>query len=358
MKHILCTALVFILLVGDSLAEESSAVMEYKWVTNHTGTITSVAFSADGKKVVTGDAAKLVKIWDVESGEKLKMWTISAGSLRSIDISPDGKKITVGSASTVIHRGNEREQVNAKPLAIYDADAGHQIQWLGRADDAMAVAFSPDGKKIVAGGLSGTAVIWDVESGEELKKLEGHARTVVFAAFSPDGKKIITSSHDKTTKIWDAESGEELQRLEQSFRSIAFSPDGKKIATSDTGVSEGNAVRIWDVESGKMLQELVHVQLEPVPGGTRDIDKVFSVAFSPDGKKIAAGYGNGVVRIWDVDSSEQLLLFENGRSYHEIYSIAFSPDGKKVAMGGGYVLRVLDWERVPPPFVRPAILDF
>jgi len=307
-----------------------------------------IVFSADGKKIASRDGGNFIKIWNLPSGEKLQRLEIPA-TVYSMDFSSDGKKIAVGTWTTVNLRGNnEREVIEAIPLTIFDADSGQKIREFGRGDEAIAVAFSPDGKKIIAGSKFRTARIWDTESGEELKTLEGHTHVVNFVVFSPDGKKIVTTSYDKTTRIWDAESGEELQRLDMSFNSVAVSPDSKKIAASGKG-----AVLIWDAESGKELKKLAHV-----PEETPINDRVCSVAFSPDGTKIAAGYGKGIVRIWDIGSGGELRQFETGGERENVHSIVFSPDGKKVAMGGDFVLQLWDLERLPTPVVRPAIINF
>jgi WD40 repeat protein len=198
----------------------------------------------------------------------------------------------------------------------------------GHTDTPRSVSFSPDGKKVVTTGDT-TVRIWDVESGKELKQISGR---FFCATFSPDGKKIATAWYSDNC-IWDVESGKILRKLEgwdnSVTSSIAFSLDGKKIAMAD--LDDGDAVRIWDVESGKKLNGLV--------GNT---GRAITVAFSPDGKKIATG-GDRHPRIWDVESGKELQKLIGDRDIGQVRSVAFSPDGKRIVTSG-YGTRIWDAE--------------
>jgi len=204
---------------------------------------------------------------------------IKGGNVRvfSVAFSPDGKTVVTGDTD-----GTTR---------IWDATSGKVLKTLrGHTHFVVSAVFSSDGKRVVTSSQDGTARIWNAETGKELKKLQGHGdgkivgRAVVSAAFSPDGKKIVTGGFDGTVRIWDAESGEELKRLDNvphdvphtvhSAYSVTFSLDGKTVLSSGSD----KIARIWDAESGKEL-----IKLEGHTGW------VHSAAFSPDGKKVATG---------------------------------------------------------------------
>ncbi|KAJ6457822.1 WD40 repeat-like protein [Mycena vitilis] len=280
----------------------------------HTSRVLSVAFSPDGKHVVSGSDDRSVRIWDAESGEQLG-GPLEGHTSRvlSVAFSPDGKHVVSGS--------------DDRSVRIWDAESGEQLggPLEGHTDGVWSVAFSPDGKHIVSGSSDRSVRIWDAESGEQLgDPLEGHTDWVRSVAFSTDGKHIVSGSSDRSIRIWDAESGEQLgDPLEghtDGVRSVAFSPDGKHIVSG----SSDRSVRIWDAESGEQLGG-------PLEGHT---DWVMSVAFSPDGKHIVSGSGDRSVRIWDAESGEQLCDPLEGHT-NWVLSVAFSPDGKHIVSGSG-----------------------
>ncbi|MCL2709916.1 MAG: WD40 repeat domain-containing protein [Planctomycetaceae bacterium] len=254
MKKYACLA-VLLAIVSIQNAQAEVPFVELKGHTEgYRGGVLAIAFSLDGKKVVTGSNGTTARVWDVESGRELKKLE--------------------GHTSTV---------------------------W--------AVAFSPDGKTVVTGSEDGTARIWDAESGKELKKLAGHVGAVRSVAFSPDGKKIVTGSglsqgqvYDGTAHIWDADSGRELKRLLEiwdEILSVSFSPDGTKIITTEFGAS---TVRIWDAGSYEQLQQF------GVAGGTGG--SLTSATFSPDGKKILTADHHGNIQLFVADSGERLKRLE------------------------------------------------
>jgi hypothetical protein len=193
------------------------------------------------------------------------------------------------------------------------------------------VAFAPDGQTLASGACvrydeedswrcaQGEIILWEGESGEALRTLEGHADAVISVAFAPDGQTLASGSWDGTVKLWDAESGEALHTLEghiDAVTSIAFAPDGQTLASG----SWDGTVRLWDAASGDLLRTL--------EGHT---DWVTSIAFAPDGQTLASASGDGTVRLWDAASGDLLRTLEGHTDW--VTSIAFSPDGQTLASG-------------------------
>jgi WD40 repeat protein len=181
-----------------------------------------------------------------------------------------------------------------------------------------AIAFSPDGTKIVSGGTVAASAVWDIATGKEVFALRGHQGIVFSVAYSSDSRTIASGGGDTIIRLWDAATGRELGQLvghESWVRCVAFSSDGKILASC------GETIRLWDVATGKELRRCDGHRFE-----------VNTVAFSPDGKLLASGSHDKTIRFWDVSSGKQLRELDGQQLF--VLAVAFSPDGKHFASGG------------------------
>ena len=114
------------------------------------------------------------------------------------------------------------------------------------------MAVTPDGRRAVSASEDKTLKVWDLESGRELRTLEGHSAWVDGVAVTPDGRRAVSASYDKTLKVWDLESGRELRTLEghsAGVTGVAVTPDGRRAVSA----SYDNTLKVWDLESGAVL---------------------------------------------------------------------------------------------------------
>jgi RNA polymerase sigma factor (sigma-70 family) len=255
-----------------------------------------------------------------------------------------------------------------RPSAPLEAVAVSRFE--GHTDGVMVVAFSPDGKRALSGGVcygdrDPTLRLWDVTTGKELLKLEGHTEGVYSLAFLPGGQKAVSGGGEGTIRVWDLETGKELNRFEGhagTVYGLDVTRDGKWMLSG----GEDSTMRLWDTETGKEVRRFAGHD-----------GRVRAVAFSPDGRQAVSGtvLGDSTLRIWDVETGNELSKYtvaavpaRNRRNIGllkmsgpgvippggfgpfpfpdepgGIASVAFSPDGKLVLAGCmDNVLRVFE----------------
>jgi WD40 repeat protein len=187
-----------------------------------------------------------------------------------VAFSPDGKRIVSGSYD--------------KTARVWDAETGtEKLALKGHTNAVFSVAFSPDGKRIVSGSNDQTARVWDAQTGTEKLALKGHTGWVLSVAFSPDGKRIVTGSSDQTARLWDTETVPEKVLFTvhtQEVGSVCFSPDGQRVFAWD---ADGN-VRAWSTSDGTPTEPRDPPGMPP-PGPARSADGSFEA--EPRGFRIA-----------------------------------------------------------------------
>jgi hypothetical protein len=245
-------------------------------ILGHAGPVWSVAFSPDGKQVVTASFDKTARVWSAFDGKPIAVLKGHADSVSSAAFSTDGKQVVTASTDNTARVWSASD---GKPIAVLK----------GHAQVVNSAAFSPDGKQVITASWDNTARVWSASDGKPIAVLKGHADQVHSAAFSPDGKQVVTASEDGTARVWSASDGKPIAARKGHagwVSSAAFSPDGKQVVTA----SSDNTARVWSASDGKPIAEL--------KGHT---GPVYTAAFSPDGKQVVTASGDKTARVWSLE---------------------------------------------------------
>jgi WD40 repeat protein len=317
--------------VPSRSASASSEAIELPMTfSGHSGAVTSVTYSPDGRHIASKSDDNTIKIWDAQNGKEIRTFTLHRYRITSsASYSPDSRHIVAGAEDGII--------------TIWDAANGKEIATLeGHRGEVYSVAYSPDRRRIVSGSKDKTVKIWDAETGQEIRTLKGHRGSVRVVAYNPDGRCIIAGSGHMVVKIWDAETGRTIREfstvigLASSVLGLAvsvtdpdglppvvkYSPDGRYITYA--GEMMRSTVIIRDMETGRIIKTL----------GEESDPNITSVDYSPDGRRIAVGRRDGTVDIWDTKTGREIRKLSMESSEY-IYSVAYSPDGKRIASGSG-----------------------
>ena len=277
----------------------------------------AVAFSPDGKYVVSGSDDNTARVWDALTGKEIARMTHGYG-VNAVAFSPDGKYVVSGGCDKL--GNNSCSQGTAR---VWEAFTGKEIVRMTHDNDVRDLAFSPDGKYVISGSYDKTARVWEALTGKEIARMtyDDYEGSVYAVAFSPDGKYVVSGSGDNTARVWDAESGKEVARMthDDDVWDVAFSPDGKYVASGSGWNGDGTA-RVWEAASGKEIARMTH-----------DGNVTF-VAFSPDGRYVvSAGSWDNTARVWEVFTGKEVARMTHDGN---VSSVAFSPDGKYMVSGG------------------------
>ena len=254
------------------------------------------AISPDGKQVLSGSADRMVILWDRTTGKVIRRFGPAGGRLISTVFSPDGRRALTAGEDKVIR--------------LWDLSSGNLIkEFKGHTEWVFSLAFAPDGRSFYStsggpdiwhDGKDSAVRVWDVETGQVLRKLEGHKGRVLSVAISPDARQVLTGG-DTSVILWDASDGKIIRRLTGHtglLARVSFLPDGKRAVSG----SFDKTIRLWDLATGKEIHRF-----------TGHPKEITWLDVSPDGRRVLSSDYNGhELRLWDLDKREEITRVDLG----------------------------------------------
>jgi RNA polymerase sigma factor (sigma-70 family) len=301
----------------------------------HASTTVCVAFSPDGKLLASGDASRIVKLWDPSTGN----------ARAEVRVTPrQGQHAAVMALAFSHHSALLGMACDDLTIRLRDVVSGEERSIIPQNCFANTVAFAPDGRTLASAGTNPpqeldpkdgdwrVITLWDVASSKVRTVLAGHTDGISSLAFSADGTTIVSGSYDQTVRLWQAATGKHLASLKapEAIHGVAISPDGRVVAAATGSRYASNDERtprppglviLWDVATWREQATL------PAHEGSAR-----TVAFSPDGKILASGGQDGLIKLWDAQTSKVRAILQGHQGY--VYSVAFAPDGKTLASSG------------------------
>jgi WD40 repeat protein len=279
--------------------------------TGHSDTIVAASISADGRRLITGSADQTARVWDAASGASIAVLTgAHKNRVERVALSSDG---TLAASLDFV-----------EPLAqIWSTDGGQRLATLkGHGGPLRNVRFMPDGTRVATASGDNTAKIWDAHTGRMLLSLEGHTAPIWVAVPSPDGQRIVTVSADHSARLWNAADGKLIASIKAGdageLESAAFTRDSQRVAIG----ADNGMVLIWDLRTGALRR------LTGLEAGFSD-----QVALSPDESLVASpSLASNELGVWAVDSGRLLMKWKDPKRH--FFSVAFSPDGKRLVAAG------------------------
>jgi WD40 repeat protein/serine/threonine protein kinase len=295
----------------------------------HNDRVTSLAFNRAQTLLYSGSDDGTIKIWNLAT--RAPLHTLTPGPIVAMDLSPDGSTLAVAAKS--------------KYVKLLDSTTGMEKARLnGNGDVVLCVAFSPTGRMLASGCRDGTVRLSPLDSDGAERVLTGFADAVTCVAFSSDGTVLAAGCRDGAVRRWRTADEDELAILrnpaKSPIRSLAFRPDGKTLVTGD----EGYRINEWDLTQHQVRQGAARHQLGEFAAG------VLKLAWSQDGRMLASCAWDGTARLWDWTATTpraRVFAVPKGLEYQPL-CFTLTHDDRYLAVGTGELIEIFRVSDAPP----------
>jgi serine/threonine protein kinase len=306
---------------SNSLSQATSTVIDNKKVlifTGHLASVNAVAWSPDGKFIVSASDDTFVQIFDAQSGRRSVIYAGHTEEVTAVGWSPDGKFIASGGQDTTVQ--------------IWDAASGDKrLTFKGHTDRVNGVSWSKDSGSIASGSEDKSVQVWDATNGAVDFNFRGHTAGVLCVGWQPNSTSVASGSWDGTLRDWaTVQHGEHFNAGDQIFNygghgknevyALAWSPDSNFIASAGAD----QTVQISNGSDGTPRPPFFTGHQSK-----QHVNAVLSVSWSPDGTTLASGDNDGNVYVWQVAGRKTTFIYRGHKG--AVNAVAWSPDGKSIA---------------------------
>lgn len=275
----------------------------------HDGSVEAVAFippgaqaTAPGQRAISGSSDATLRLWDITSGDTLKVISGATLGAYAVASSPDGERVIAGCKDGVV-----------REFSLGNGELLRELK--GHLGYVRALAYGHNSGKLLSSADDGSICVWPQDGVEPVARLEGHRGGVLAVAVSRDDKLALSGGRDGTVRLWDLADNKLLRTLEGHrgwVEAVAF------IGDTHTAISAGGDGRIlrWDLEAGEQLAEM------------KGAGWVYALACSPDGARAYSAGSRRVVVCWDLTKNEKISEFKGHQ--HAVMALAVSQDGKRI----------------------------